>query len=59
MKVTQVPSGAKEVEVEMVVLGVDGKPTGVVRRAYWHRNPFKRVWGQLKIWMQERTWLPF
>ncbi len=41
-------SGSKQLTIEMVIIGVDGKPRanlGTV--AYWHRNPARRLWWRL------------
>ncbi len=40
--------GCRSMQINAVVIGVDGKPKrdlGTI--AYWHRNPLRRLWFKL------------
>ena len=54
MAIVTVPVGAKKVEMELVVLSVDGTPREV-RKFVWHANPFIHFWMQIVLFAQ-RLW---
>jgi hypothetical protein len=49
----------KEVAIEAVITRADGRVERLGRIAYYHRNPLRRVAGNVSIWLRRHTcaWL--
>jgi hypothetical protein len=41
-------TNAKEASIEAVVIRADGSRENLGTIAYWHRNPMRRLWWQVK-----------
>jgi hypothetical protein len=41
-------TNAKEASIEAIVIRADGSRENLGTIAYWHRNPMRRLWWQVK-----------
>ncbi len=48
MSVTVAHSGAREATISAVVTRADGSVENLGVVSYWHRNPLKRLWWNIK-----------
>jgi hypothetical protein len=46
---------ARESRITAVITRADGRVEDLGTIAYWHRNPLRRLWGNLLIKLRERA----